>query len=369
MAMKYRYFFFLAIIIFFTACKSGAGIFTKKTNKEKYFEKIKKTLPESKTFAWQLAAEKSLLFPQKIDLPYAEAGINITDTSDATAFQFNLTAGQMVSVEFKNLVGGQKNYFREFYEVRADSSRKLLADIDTTLQTFTYANEMAGRYIFHFQPQISTPGEYSITINAVPYFAFPVDEKVKSNISSFWGAQRDGGARSHEGIDIFAKRGTPVVAVADGQITRVATGGLGGKHIFLGLDSMDVNVYYAHLDSQMVQTGQWVKRGEVLGTVGNTGNAITTAPHLHFGVYSGRGAVDPITFVQRTKTITSSTERPVLPGPLKQTNAKTKVYEQPDNKSSVLPQTVNLFYTVIATNKTYFRILLSDGRKGYISIK
>ena len=64
------------------------------------------------------------------------------------------------------------------------------------------------------------------------------------------------------------------------------------------------SIYYAHLDSILVQSGSRVKRGDTLGLVGNTGNAQTTAPHLHFGVYAnGRAAVNPLPFIKRTDSI------------------------------------------------------------------
>jgi hypothetical protein len=63
--------------------------------------------------------------------------------------------------------------------------------------------------------------------------------------------------------------------------------------------SRGVRLYYAHLDEQLVRTGSVVRAGDVLGRVGNTGNARTTAPHLHFGVYAaGEGALDPDGFVR-----------------------------------------------------------------------
>ena len=59
----------------------------------------------------------------------------------------------------------------------------------------------------------------------------------------------------------------------------------------------NARLYYAHLDSQLVSPGQAVEVGDTVGFVGNTGNAITTPPHLHFGVYS-RGPVDPAPFIR-----------------------------------------------------------------------
>lgn len=80
----------------------------------------------------------------------------------------------------------------------------------------------------------------------------------------------------------------------------------GGKHVWVQGDQR--SFYYAHLDSIAVAPGDKVARAQVLGTVGNTGNAITTAPHLHFGIYKRlRGAIDPLPLVGKTKVATAYT--------------------------------------------------------------
>lgn len=102
-----------------------------------------------------------------------------------------------------------------------------------------------------------------------------------------WGFPRSGG-RSHEGVDIFATRGTPLYAVADGTVRRLGHGGLGGLSVHL-LDDAGTRYYYAHLDTITVEAGQRVEAGQVVGTVGNTGNARTTPAHLHWQVHPGDG--------------------------------------------------------------------------------
>jgi murein DD-endopeptidase MepM/ murein hydrolase activator NlpD len=149
---------------------------------------------------------------------------------------------------------------------------------------------------------------YSIKSTSAGSMVFPVAGK-KSRIGSFWGAVREGGARRHEGIDIFAPKKTPVVAVKDGVITTIGNGGRGGKYIWLKSYDDKYTYYYAHLDQQHVKPGQAVKKGEVIGTVGNTGNAKLTPPHLHFGMYSYAGAVDPLPFVQKSPKL------PIAPSP------------------------------------------------------
>jgi hypothetical protein len=99
------------------------------------------------------------------------------------------------------------------------------------------------------------------------------------DIGSRFGAPRDAGARSHHGIDIFARRGTPVVAAATGVVNRVNVTDIGGKVVWVR-DVLGNSLYYAHLDSQAVSSGMRVNVGDTLGFVGNTGNARTTPPHL-----------------------------------------------------------------------------------------
>lgn len=99
----------------------------------------------------------------------------------------------------------------------------------------------------------------------------------------------------HEGVDVFAARGTPVVAVASGTIDRIRMGtAIGGNTVWLAADD-GTEYYYAHLDRVVasLDVGDHVAVGEVLGAVGNTGNAATTPPHLHFQVHPGGGAPVP----------------------------------------------------------------------------
>ncbi|MGB3774939.1 MAG: M23 family metallopeptidase, partial [Leeuwenhoekiella sp.] len=84
----------------------------------------------------------------------------------------------------------------------------------------------------------------------------------------------------------------------DGMVSSTGDRGLGGKQVWLRSGIFGNSLYYAHLDSIIASTGQRVKVGDTLGLVGNTGNARTTPPHLHFGIYKrGRGAINPLPFV------------------------------------------------------------------------
>lgn len=107
-----------------------------------------------------------------------------------------------------------------------------------------------------------------------------------------WGFPRSGGRR-HKGVDMFAARGTPVVAVVDGRI-KFSSNSLGGRSTHLYSDNGTV-YYYTHLDAHPsnVSSGQRVAKGTVVGFVGNSGNARYTSPHNHFEIRPNGRAVNP----------------------------------------------------------------------------
>ena len=96
-----------------------------------------------------------------------------------------------------------------------------------------------------------------------------------------------GGVRRHEALDIMAPRGTPVVAADDGVITKLFRSIAGGITIYQSDASQDFIYYYAHLDRYRdgLKEGEVVRRGDVIGYVGSTGNAPANAPHLHFTMF------------------------------------------------------------------------------------
>ncbi|HET7728749.1 MAG TPA: M23 family metallopeptidase [Usitatibacter sp.] len=95
------------------------------------------------------------------------------------------------------------------------------------------------------------------------------------------------GKRAHNALDIMAPRGTPVIAADDGRVARMYHHPLGGLSVYQYDPGERFAYYYAHMDrfADDLREGRELRRGEVLGYVGTTGNASPTAPHLHFAVY------------------------------------------------------------------------------------
>ena len=113
----------------------------------------------------------------------------------------------------------------------------------------------------------------------------PVDGAEPSDLRDEYDAKRRGG-RTHRAIDVMSPKGTPVVAADDGRIGRLGTTPIGGNIIYATDPDERFVYYYAHLDrhARGLQVGQRVRKGDVIGYVGTTGNAPASVPHLHFQV-------------------------------------------------------------------------------------
>jgi murein DD-endopeptidase MepM/ murein hydrolase activator NlpD len=124
--------------------------------------------------------------------------------------------------------------------------------------------------------------------------AMPLEDIRKKEIADTWQAPR-GVGRKHEGQDIFAPRGTPILSATSGFIYNIGENNLGGQTVSI-ISKGGRIYYYAHLDSYArgIQIGDRVTTRTVLGYVGTTGNAQGTPPHLHFGVYTPSGAINPL---------------------------------------------------------------------------
>lgn len=245
--------------------------------------------------AWLAAADSAVRDAEAVDLPAALALDAEAAAPRAFGWRIDLRAGEVLRVEVAPALADSGRLFVDLFRLGADRVEGTATAGDTL--RLDRAAEADEALVLRVQPELLVGGFVAVRISTDPSLGFPVAGADDGAIRSRWGADRDGGARSHEGIDIFADRGTPAVAAASGRVTRVQETPIGGRVVWLRPDGAAVSLYYAHLDEQRVEAGARVEAGDTLGTVGNTGNAATTPPHLHFGVYGQGGAVDPEPFV------------------------------------------------------------------------
>ena len=118
------------------------------------------------------------------------------------------------------------------------------------------------------------------------------------HLTDTWGAARSQG-RSHEGIDIFAERGTPIQSTTQGIVRKVGENTLGGLVVVV-VGPGGAGHYYAHLEDYAdIAPNDWVNQGDVIGYVGDSGNAKGTPPHVHYGIYINGSAVNPYPLLQK----------------------------------------------------------------------
>jgi peptidoglycan LD-endopeptidase LytH len=144
----------------------------------------------------------------------------------------------------------------------------------------------------------------------VKEFAVPVLGVNVNQLIDTWGQARSNG-RTHEGVDIIAPRGSVVVSPTKAIVIQIGTNTLGGNVVYTA-NAGGERFYYAHLDkvSKDLEVGQELKVGDVIGYVGNTGNASATVPHLHFGISGKKGATNP--FPRITKNLSVEVQKKVL---------------------------------------------------------
>ncbi len=132
----------------------------------------------------------------------------------------------------------------------------------------------------------------------------PIDNRYLKRIASGFGYRIDPiykVRKFHEGVDFTAPRGTPIYATGDGVVQMVKYSRRGyGNHVIIN-HGFGYQTLYAHMSKIVVKPGQKVKRGQVIGYVGNTGKS--TAPHLHYEVWKNGRKVDPINYFFNDLTI------------------------------------------------------------------
>jgi peptidoglycan LD-endopeptidase LytH len=244
---------------------------------------------------WLAATLAALEDPAEVHLPFAGVGELDGSAQVAAAYEFRGRSGQKLDVKLRRDVSSTGPIYVEVFrvvDVLGQPLHERLATLRPSASSVSTRLPSDGVYHVLVQTGATGSGHYALTLELDAVLPFPVVGGEAGSIRSLFGASRDAGRRNHEGVDIFVQRLTPVLAVAAGS-AMPAQDALGGNTVWLNTPGM--SYYYAHLDRVAVRDQQRVKVGDVLGYVGNTGNATDMPSHLHFGVYRwGREPIDPL---------------------------------------------------------------------------
>ena len=277
----------------------GGGLFERRTPREQYIASLQSAgLGDAALVRdWLTAGETALRRAEEGKLPLNADLRARASEPQAYGYRLALQRGRILKVEL-NLSGPQPSIvFVELFD-----SGNLMQPLATSRRDqlrLEHEIERDGSYVLRIQPELLRGEALQITQRTTAALAFPVSGRTSAAVKSFFLDPRDNNRRDHHGIDIFAPRNTPVIAAAGGLVTSVATTPLGGNVVWIWDAERGQSHYYAHLEKPAVSVGSMVGTGDVVGYVGNTGNARATPPHLHFGIYSrGEGPVNPLPFVQ-----------------------------------------------------------------------
>jgi len=251
--------------------------------------------PDGEGQRWLKATLAALDEPTEVRMPFADDFVELDAGHVAVAYAFQGLSGQPLEIKLRRDASSSGPIYVDVFrvlEVLGEPLRERLTGLRPSASSIKTRLPSDGVYHVLVQTAATGAGHYGLTLELGASLPFPVVGAEAGAIRGLFGASRDAGRRSHEGVDIFVQRLTPVLAVAAGT-AMPRHDELGGNTVWL--NTPGTSYYYAHLDRIAVQDQQRVKVGDVLGYVGNTGNADGVPSHLHFGVYRwGREPVDPL---------------------------------------------------------------------------
>ncbi len=359
---------FITAIVLLSSCKQiqkATDVITQPTAREMYERNFEKGDPNIS--AWKYAFETARRDSLQITLPYLEHGVFDPASLSVYSYNLQLREGEKIIVEIDKTIDSV-SVFIDLFQIKKDTTQTLKPMIsnDRDAESISFDIAESSFYKIIVQPEMSRQTAFSIKIYARPSYAFPVSGVDNKAIQSFWADVRDGGNRSHEGVDIFADKGTPVIAVTDGRVGFTGERGLGGKQVWLRDGLFGKSIYYAHLDSINVKSGITVKRGDTLGFVGNTGNAKTTKPHLHFGIYkSTTGPVNPLPYIKITEIPEFEKSLSSVLGKIKSNNATIR-----KGPSTAFREILNLKKSdsvqILGKAEKWYHISAADTLKGFM---
>jgi peptidoglycan LD-endopeptidase LytH len=318
--------------------------------------------------AWEDASRRALRSGLSIAPSFRERVRFPADAPHAVAYRFPLREGQTLRIRITGLDTGGALFADMFHAIGGDLFRPVYS-APRRAREVHFTARITGEYVLRLQPQVDG-GLFDIVVEGNSSLLFPVAGAGMRQVGGVFGDPRDGGRRRHEGVDIFAPRGTPVVAVTAGRVTQAGSTPIGGRVIWLADHASDLSYYYAHLHEIRVAEGAVVAAGDIIGTVGNTGNAAGTPPHLHFGAYRpGTIAVDPAPLLVYTAPLRALAVDDDLLGRWARTSAeRVRLRTSPDLAAAVVtelaPATPLLVLGGVAD---WHRVLLADGTTGFLA--
>jgi peptidoglycan LD-endopeptidase LytH len=361
------------VLLGLSACdKLGDQIGVLKTTPHEQYQKslIKSGLDQRALGRqWIGEANASLQRAAPIASPYREVGWFAGDDVRAAAWRMDVKRGQRISIEMRIPPETSGLVFVDLLKPQRNGGWKTVESLPIGQTRIEHSVDETSELLLRVQPELLAAGRYELQVTIGPSLEFPVKGKTAAAVKSRFGAQRDGGARLHHGIDIFAPRGTPVLAVASGIILSTKETQRGGKVVWVQDRQRIRRYYYAHLDEVDVSAGSLVDKGQVLGAVGNTGNARTTPPHLHFGIYMNPiGPVDPLPFVYATpQTAPKITARLDGLGKTMRVSARATLKQSPNVKRDDLVRVErNTVVNVVAATTKWYRVVTPTGVEGFL---
>lgn len=355
--------FFLSLIIFgATACKELK--FPDKIFEASERARYERSYPGADSLMTKWKNSFSSAVTNRLTIGESNAFTFFADQphQEAIGYSLELKQGDLLVIETSG-VAPQTKIFVDVSEPGVETGKAKSEILENG--KFTRFTENNGLHKVVIQPEIGYRNTFELKIYTQPSIAFPVAGKGNRDVQSFWGASRDGGGRSHEGVDIFAVRGTPVVAVTDGVVTRTGNQGLGGKQVWLRDGILGNSYYYAHLDSILTEGGRPVKTGDTLGRIGNTGNAAGGPTHLHFGIYTAGGAADPYPYI-RKRPVQASASTGKMPAE-KSIKAGTHLRSGPGTKyESLTLISNNIPVKILTAFGSWYHVKTADNQEGFV---
>lgn len=373
---KPDFYYFLSLLVFCSlwSCKQEdiPEIFKPSSAHESYVHGIRQANLLNTELGRQFvaAAKAALSDPIEVETPYQEYFYLHPEIPKAFGYEFFARRGEKVNIQINPNPQDSTLLFIDLYRIEEEEDHtqiEHIASADAASLTLGFEPLSDARYILRIQGELLHGGQYALSIINKASFDFPVTGKDRRAIGSFFGDPRDGGRRKHHGIDIFAARHTPIISPSDGRVRFAGEKGLGGRVVWLRDHKASRTLYFAHLESIYVETGDEIQKGDTLGTVGNTGNARTTPPHLHFGIYQ-RGPIDPLYFVAnqnpKLKELKANIEMVGKFGRLNRSQALNIIS---DDTTFVLPK--HQIVKIEAAFENQYRVRFSDNHYGHIDAR